>query len=73
MLKHSHHKIVPDVPGPNAYNIPPGKQYFDVTRSGLTPSSESSLESYKRGAFLEKTDRFSKEKPLYIPGTCLAL
>ncbi|KIM45040.1 hypothetical protein M413DRAFT_24307 [Hebeloma cylindrosporum] len=42
---------VPDVPGPNAYNIPP----------------ESSLESYKRGAFLEKTDRFSKEKPPHVP------
>jgi len=42
---------------------------LELSRSDLTPSSESSLESYKRGAFLEKTDRFSKDKP----GTRLTL
>ncbi|TFK44638.1 hypothetical protein BDQ12DRAFT_28373 [Crucibulum laeve] len=43
---------VPDVPAPNAYNLP----------------TDSQLDSYKRGAFLEKTDRFSKEKESEIPG-----
>jgi hypothetical protein len=29
---------------------------------------ESQLDAYKRGAFLEKTHRFSKEKPSDVPG-----
>ncbi|KAF5321439.1 hypothetical protein D9619_001427 [Psilocybe cf. subviscida] len=37
---------VPEVPGPNAYTLP----------------QESALDNYKRGAFLEKADRFSKDK-----------
>ncbi|KAF5386037.1 hypothetical protein D9615_002490 [Tricholomella constricta] len=37
---------VSDVPGPNSYNL----------------VADSQLEDYKRGAFLEKADRFSKEK-----------
>ncbi|KAF9562793.1 hypothetical protein CPC08DRAFT_749306 [Agrocybe pediades] len=37
---------ISDVPGPNAYTIP----------------KESQLDNYKRGAFLEKTDRFTQEK-----------
>lgn len=28
-----HYKIVSDVPGPNTYNIPPGKHHFDVTKT----------------------------------------
>ncbi|KAF8894901.1 hypothetical protein CPB84DRAFT_1816067 [Gymnopilus junonius] len=35
-----------DVPGPNAYSIPP----------------DSLLDNYKRGAFLEKTERFAKDR-----------
>ncbi|KAF8972978.1 hypothetical protein BDZ97DRAFT_1912579 [Flammula alnicola] len=42
---------VSDVPAPNAYNIP----------------QDSILDSYKRGAFLEKTDRFSKDKQPILP------
>ncbi|KAJ7462204.1 hypothetical protein B0H11DRAFT_1871407 [Mycena galericulata] len=47
---------ISDVPGPNSYNI----------------CQESQLEAYKRGAFLEKADRFSKDKPFDVPGpgTC---
>jgi hypothetical protein len=37
---------VPEVPAPNAYDI----------------QHESALDNYKRGAFLEKADRFSKDK-----------
>lgn len=29
---------------------------------------DSQLDSYKRGAFLEKADRFSEEKPSEVPG-----
>ncbi|KII92246.1 hypothetical protein PLICRDRAFT_466038 [Plicaturopsis crispa FD-325 SS-3] len=43
---------IPDVPGPNTYNL----------------DAESQLDAYKRGAFLEKTDRFSKEKASDVPG-----
>ncbi|KIY74278.1 hypothetical protein CYLTODRAFT_439211 [Cylindrobasidium torrendii FP15055 ss-10] len=39
-------KKVPDTPGPGTYNIP----------------TESQLDAYKRGAFLEKADRFGTEK-----------
>ncbi|KAF9484441.1 hypothetical protein BDN70DRAFT_872455 [Pholiota conissans] len=42
---------VPDVPAPNAYNIP----------------QESVLDNYKRGAFLEKANRFSKDNPSAEP------
>ncbi|KAF8197930.1 hypothetical protein BJ912DRAFT_874859 [Pholiota molesta] len=53
---------VPDVPAPNAYTIP----------------QESALDSYKRGAFLEKADRFSKDKqpaesaPTHKPSSSIA-
>ena len=40
-----------------------------LAETHLTYAAESSLESYKRGAFLEKTERFSKENPPPIPGT----
>ncbi|KAJ7594855.1 hypothetical protein C8J56DRAFT_927788 [Mycena floridula] len=40
-----------DVPGPNSYNL----------------NQESQLDAYKRGAFLEKTDRFN-EKQSDVPG-----
>ncbi|KAJ7925221.1 hypothetical protein B0H13DRAFT_2654390 [Mycena leptocephala] len=43
---------ISDVPGPNSYNL----------------CQESQLDAYKRGAFLEKTDRFSKDLPSEIPG-----
>ncbi|KAK0212928.1 hypothetical protein DFS33DRAFT_1482718 [Desarmillaria ectypa] len=43
---------VSDTPAPNAYNVAP----------------DSQLDTYKRGAFLEKTDRFLKDKPLDVPG-----
>ena len=35
-------------------------------------SAESQLEDYKHGAFLEKADRFSKEKHSQVPGHCCA-
>jgi hypothetical protein len=34
----------------------------------LTGVKESQLDAYKRGAFLEKADRFSKDLPDEIPG-----
>ncbi|KNZ80489.1 hypothetical protein J132_05609 [Termitomyces sp. J132] len=43
---------VSDVPGPNSYNV--------VT--------DSQLDDYKRGAFLEKTERFTKDKDHEVPG-----
>ncbi|PBK91390.1 hypothetical protein ARMGADRAFT_994172 [Armillaria gallica] len=43
---------VSDTPGPNAYNV----------------ALDSQLDTYKHGAFLEKTDRFSKETPADVPG-----
>ncbi|KAH9485315.1 hypothetical protein JR316_0002223 [Psilocybe cubensis] len=46
----------PDVPGPNAYSIP----------------QESVLDNYKRGAFLEKTDRFAKDKHPELPAPSTA-
>lgn len=42
----AYYLTVPEVPAPNAYNV----------------QLESALDNYKRGAFLEKADRFSKEK-----------
>lgn len=33
---------------------------------------DSQLDTYKHGAFLEKTDRFSKETPADVPGKPLA-
>jgi hypothetical protein len=42
----AYYLAVPEVPAPNAYNI----------------QHESALDAYKRGAFLEKADRFNKEK-----------
>lgn len=49
--------VASDVPAPNAYNIP----------------QESVLNTYKRGAFLEKADRFNKEKIETAPGTQLVM
>jgi hypothetical protein len=46
------HNIASEVPGPNAYMIP----------------EQEGWDSYKRGAFLEKADRFPKEKPYEGPG-----
>ncbi|KAF7975896.1 hypothetical protein HWV62_8315 [Athelia sp. TMB] len=46
--------LVPDVPGPNTYNV--------------DQDIESNLDAYKRGAFLEKTDRFGEEKMADGPG-----
>ncbi|KAG5718281.1 hypothetical protein E4T56_gene15094, partial [Termitomyces sp. T112] len=43
---------VSDVPGPNSYNV--------VT--------DSQLDDYKRGAFLEKTERFTKDKDHEVTG-----
>ncbi|GLB37127.1 hypothetical protein LshimejAT787_0401780 [Lyophyllum shimeji] len=43
---------IPDVPGPNAYNVVSG----------------SELDEYKRGALFEKAGRFSKEKESEVPG-----
>ncbi|KAF8894136.1 hypothetical protein BD779DRAFT_1435431 [Infundibulicybe gibba] len=43
---------IPDVPGPNTYNL----------------NQESQFDAYKKGAFLEKTDRFSKEPAAEVPG-----
>ena len=64
---------VPDVPGPNAYNIPQGR--FSQSRPAIQTQtcllSESMLDNYKRGAFLEKTDRFAKEKSPLQSGRCL--
>ena len=30
------------------------------------------IENYKRGAFLEKTDRFAKDKCQYLPSPCIS-
>ena len=46
------HNIASEVPGPNHYTIP----------------EQEGWDSYKRGAFLEKADRFPKEKPYEGPG-----
>lgn len=44
-------------------------QYFLLPRlCWQTDCSDSQLDGYKRGAFLEKTDRFSKEKESEVPG-----
>lgn len=43
-----------EVPGPGHYKLP----------------EESRLEAYKRGAFLEKADRFGPEKGADTPGEC---
>ena len=64
---------VPEVPGPNSYNLNQGKKIACMKRvhgMRLTPLQESQLDEYKRGAFLEKADRFSEEKASDIPGTC---
>jgi hypothetical protein len=44
-----------DVPGPNHYTLP----------------EQEGWDAYKKGAFLEKADRFQKEKPYEGPGTQL--
>jgi len=49
----SSYNIASDVPGPNYYTIP----------------EQEGWNSYKRGAFLEKAERFPKEKPYEGPGT----
>lgn len=44
--------LASDIPGPGSYKIP----------------EESRLEAYKKGAFLEKADRFEAEKGSDVPG-----
>jgi hypothetical protein len=48
----AYNSTVPEIPAPNAYNI----------------QHESALDNYKRGAFLEKADRFSKDKVEAVQG-----
>lgn len=61
---------VPDVPGPNSYNVNLGPlpQSPTVAQPTQNPITDSELDSYKHGAFLEKTDRFTEAKPSDVPG-----
>lgn len=62
--------IVSDVPGPNSYNVDPGPfaQASAVVHHTEYPITDSQLDSYKHGAFLEKADRFTEAKPSDVPG-----
>ena len=61
---------VSDVPGPNSYNVNPGS----LPQSSITahhtqcPITDSQLDSYKHGAFLENAHRFTEAKPSDMPG-----
>ena len=61
---------VSDVPGPNSYNANPGPSPRSsvVAYHTQCPISDSQLDSYKHGAFLEKADRFTEAKPSDVPG-----
>lgn len=61
---------VSDVPGPNSYNANPGPSLRPsvVAYHTQCPISDSQLDSYKHGAFLEKADRFTETKPSDVPG-----
>ena len=61
---------VSDVPGPNSYNVNPGllPQSPAVAHHTQCYITDSQLDSYKHGAFLENADRFTEAKPSDIPG-----
>ena len=44
----------------------------DVPGPG-TYNPVDTVENYKRGAFLEKTDRFAKDQCRYLPSPCISL
>ena len=61
---------VSDVPGPNSYNVNPGPLPWSLAVVHHTehPTTDSELDPYKHGAFLEKADRFTEAKPSDVPG-----
>ena len=60
--------LATEVPGPGAYD-PQGLSYdASVLRTMLRRTTDPDYEAYKRGAFLEKTNRFNKDKPSDVPG-----
>jgi hypothetical protein len=48
--------------------VSPSPQSLAVTHHTECPITDSQLDSYKYGAFLEKADRFTEAKPSDVPG-----
>ena len=61
---------VSDVPGPNSYTVNPGQLHQLSADSHFKehPVTDSQLDAYKHGAFIEKADRFTEAKPSDVPG-----
>jgi hypothetical protein len=59
-----------DVPGPNSYTVNPGLLLQSSTVAHFKECSikDSQSDAYKRGAFLEKADRFTEAKSSDVPG-----
>ena len=60
-------RIASEVPGPGAYN-PQGENPYCTLCCDAEIALDPEYDTYKRGAFLEKTNRFNKDKPDDIPG-----